>query len=337
MKTLCVFGLIHAFALLAAAQPTISPARDDVTVVIDGAQVHQRIDGFGSCLFGGFELFERGNFDSVAPLGVTYKTDPSQRAAILKAAIYGLGLSHARLTIPPLGIEPENDNDDPQVMAWDRLNWSGQSGKPTSSRAIENRANGLVEWGEFLRTAVPLGLANWIPTPGGLPAWLKHKMNDPTDPKRFEEYAEWAAAHLLYLKRTYGLEAPYWSLHNEPDVEGWTSPEFYTQWVKATGSRFEKEGLTTKIMFPDFMDVNRAVPLTRAVLADERARKYIGALAYHHYRSSGDGPQVFLELAAHPERAAGDKHFEQVTRAPREMAELGSRYGIPSWQTETAY
>ena len=66
--------------------------------------------------------------------------------------------------------------------------------------------------------------------------------------------------------------------------------------MKATGARFRKEGLATKIMFPNFMDVHAAVPVTKAVLENEEARGYIGALAYHHYRSSGEGPQPFLEL-----------------------------------------
>jgi len=330
-----VLTLALAVALTAPAAAQREPA--PVVIRIDAARPLQQIDGFGSSMVVGFESLERGAFDQVVPAGVAYRTTPGQRQAMLETGIRELGATHLRLWLWPPGIEPQNDNDDPHLMDWSAFRWKGASGEPASKNMVENRANGIDEWGEFLKSALPLGLVNWILTPGGMPEWLHRRLNDPKDADRFEEYAEWAAAHLLYLKKTYGLEAPYWSLCNEPDVFGWKSPEFWLPCVKATGARFRKEGLATKIMFPDFMDVHAAVPVTKVVLEDEGVRGYIGALAYHHYRSSGDGPQPFLELADNPAQANGGPLFEKLTSGARAMAELGRKHGLPSWQTETAY
>lgn len=339
---LCGHRAAHAIVveLASAAFAFAQETRGDtarITVRIDGARQLQQIDGFGASAVVGFEALERGGFDQVVPLGVTYRTNQAQRTAILQTAIRELGATHLRIWLWPPGIEERNDNDDPAVMDWDAFKWNGKSGHPASKDMVENRGNGIHEWGEFLKLAIPLGLKNWIVTPGALPDWLTRRIKDSSDPDRFEEYAEWAAAHLVYLKRNFGFEAPFWSMFNEPDVPGWTSPEFWIAWIKATGARFEKERLNTKIMFPDFMNVHAAAPLTAEVLKNEEARRYIGALAYHHYRSSGDGPQPFLGIVSKAETADSGERFDKLTRGARAMAELGRKYGLPSWQTETAY
>ncbi|MHC4444814.1 MAG: glycoside hydrolase [Planctomycetota bacterium] len=306
-------------------------------IKIDFSQRYQRIDGFGSSMFGGFTLFERGHCDAEFAKGLTYKTTPQQRKDMVTTAVVELGVTHLRMWLPPSGIELTNDNDDSAVMDWDAFTWEGCSKKPLFEKQNWNRRNGLKEWGDVLTVAVPLGLKNWIVTPGGMPKWLHKKINDRDDQDRFEEYAEWAAAHLLYLKRTFGLEAPYWSMFNEPDVKGWKSPEMWREWIKTTGRRFRREGLRTKIMVPDYMNVYAAIPLTEAILKDAEARPYIGAIAYHHYRSSFDDPKPFLRITTQPETADSGRLHKRLTAGARGMAELGRKYDLPSWQTETAY
>jgi O-glycosyl hydrolase len=327
-------GLAVAVCLLLALYvAAASPASGQkVTITIDGSSLHQKMDGFGSG-FGGFETFERGHFDEYIPVGVSYRTDPQLRRTLIEVAVRELGVSHLRLWLSQ-SIERKNDNDDPQVMNWNAFTWKGDSGLPQSPDFRANRQNGIVQYGEFLREAVPLGLTNWILTPGRMEDWL-HECFDKKDSNRFEEYAEWAAAHVLYLKKTYGFEAPYWSMFNEPDMKGWKSPDLWIQWIKATGRRFRKEGLKTKIMFPDNASVFDAVEMVKGVMKDEEVRRYIGALAYHHYYSSGKGPQPFLTLAENPEQKG--ELFEKVTGGIRAMAELGRLYRLPSWQTESAY
>lgn len=337
VKGMLLLILCLLLAFVDAGASPASPAQDPVRVEVDVSTRYQRIDGFGTSLTVGFEAFERGHFDEVVPYGVTYKLTPKQRDGILTTAVRELGVSHARLWLWPLGIEQQNDNDDPQVMDWNAFTWAGQSGRPASSDIFDNRQNGIIEWGELLKKAVPLGLTNWILTPGRLPGWLLARFKDPADTTKFEEYAEYAAAHVLYLKRMYRLEAPYWSMFNEPDVVGWKSAELWIPWIKATGRRFRKEGLATRIVFPDTAGVQEAVSLSAEVLQDPEVRQYLGALAYHHYRSSGHGPQPFVKLAAGTSKEETAKLLAQVTDGPRAMAELARRYGLPSWQTETAY
>ncbi len=306
-------------------------------ISIDLTRPMQRIDGFGSGAFGGFTLFDRGYADAEFAKGVTYITTAEQRDAMVTMAVRELGVTHLRMWLCPAGIEQTNDNDDPQVMAWDKFTWEGNTGKPLSDKPHLNRRYGLREWKDFLVPAVRLGARNWIVTPGWMPEWLKKRFDDPADPDRFEEYAEWAAAHLLFLKKEFGLEAPYWSMFNEPDVQGWKAVELWIPWVKATVARFRKEGLATKIMLPDFMNVYEAVPLTKALLDNDEIRPHVGAIAYHHYRSSFDDPQGFLQITSQPATADAGKLHHRLTAGARAMAELGRQYGIPSWQTETAY
>jgi hypothetical protein len=90
-------------------------------------------------------------------------------------------------------------------------------------------------------------------------------------------------------------------------------------------------------MFPDYMNLHRAVELVPKVLADDEVRSYVGALAYHHYRSSGDGPQPFLKVTSQPGTADTGELFEQLTKGARAMSQLGKKFDLPSWQTETAY
>jgi len=169
-----------------------------------------------------------------------------------------------------------------------------------------------------------------------MPGWLQQKFASQS-PDRYDQYADWAAAHLSFLKRRFGFEAPFWSLHNEPDHLGWNDPAFWHQLIQTTGVRFRKEGLATKLVAPDFMNAGRAVELMSVVLQSDETRQYLGALAYHHYATSGDGPRPFLEVTASPATADAGPRFEQITSAARAMAALGKKFRLPSWQTETAY
>lgn len=63
-----------------------------------------------------------------------------------------------------------------------------------------------------------------------------------------------------------------------------------------------------------FIDVCVAVPLVTEVLKDDAARRSIGALAYHHYRASGDGPQPFIEVSSKAETADSGKLFDTSRR-----------------------
>jgi len=303
---------------------------------IDCSQRLQRIDGFGAGALCGFGLFERGGFDNIIPKGTSYKTTVSQRKAMVDTAVRQLGLTHMRLFLFGCDAESTNDNNDPNVLNLDAFAGDSEKRELSLNAEGEDRRISLRELAELLDIAVPLGLENWIVTPGNMPGWLT-ELSKTNSRLFFAEYAEWAAGQLLYLKKIYKLEAPYWSMFNEPDPIGWKSAEWWIPWVKAVGRRFAREGLKTKIVVPDFMNVYDAIPLTEAILKDDEVRQYTGALAYHHYRSSFLGPGPYLEVTSRADTADAGKLYEQLTTGAKAMAKLGGKYNLPSWQTETAY
>lgn len=308
-------------------------------LTIDSSRQHQRIDGFGSSLFGGFTLFERGHFDDAARK-VRYRTTAEQRKALLNLLFGELKCKHLRIWVAPAGIEMVNDNNNPNVMDPNAFNWEGQSKAPMGKTQGDNRQNGLREWNELLAAIKKAGGVTWIITPGRMPPWLLAGLRQPKGPDDnwFEEYAEWAAAHILYLKKTFAAEAPYWTFHNEADhLQQARSAGFWKQWVKVTGRRFRREGLKTQLMIPDYMNVYNAVPLVTEVLKDKEVRQYVGALAYHHYRSSGDGPQPFLRVTSNADSVDAGPLFNKLTGGAKGMATLARQYKIPAWQTETGY
>jgi glucosylceramidase len=81
--------------------------------------------------------------------------------------------------------------------------------------------------------------------------------------------------------------------------------------VALLGPRMRDAGLGTKLVIPDDLNPDAAYERAVAVLDDERARPFVGALAYHLYSQGGD-----LE--------------EQLRR----MAALGARHRLPVWMTE---
>ncbi len=152
----------NILACLALVLSVPASRAEHVEIHIDFSEGLQQIDGFGSGAFGGFTLFERGYCDSAFAKGITYKTTPQQRRAMITTAVKDLGLTHLRLWLCPSGIEQTNDNDDPAVMKWDAFTWEGNTHKPLSDNPGHNRRYGLREWGDFLVPAVECGLKNWI-------------------------------------------------------------------------------------------------------------------------------------------------------------------------------
>jgi glucuronoarabinoxylan endo-1,4-beta-xylanase len=113
---------------------------------------------------------------------------------------------------------------------------------------------------------------------------------------------------MLQRLRLDGVQVPYYSPLNEPQIAG----DFPATWmhdvVVQLGQRMRAAGLTTKLVIPD--DENPADAYTRAVavLQDPNARQYVGALAYHIYKWS----------------------TADIVR----MRKLARQYKLPLWMTE---
>ena len=114
---------------------------------------------------------------------------------------------------------------------------------------------------------------------------------------------------VLLRWRTLGLELPFYSLVNEPQLHkpmlnaGWL-----TEVVKRLGRRMRAEGLATMLVIPDDVEAQSAYRRALPVMEDADARQYVGALAYHLYGRS-PGAQIA-------------------------MRDLALKYGIPVWMSE---
>ena len=153
---------------------------------------------------------------------------------------------------------------------------------------------------QLVKQAQRYGLQTMFPGPVYLEPWM--------GPGDVDAYVDWAMA-MLQRWRAAGVELPLYAPQNEPQVNGDFSPDFLRRVVIKLGQRMRNAGFETKLVVPDDENPVDAYRRATVILADSRARRYVGAIAYHVYRI-GD---------------AGD-----IAR----MRELGDRYGLPLWMTE---
>ena len=155
----------------------------------------------------------------------------------------------------------------------------------------------------FVKQAKRYGLKTFFPGPVYLEDWMK--ADDP------EGYVNWAMT-MLRRWRSQGLEPPLYAPLNEPQVARDYPPEWMHDVVVLLGGRLRAAGFKTKLVIPDDENPRDAYRRAIAVLQDPKARKYVGALAYHVYRwDVKDGR-------------------DEVAR----MRQLATRYGLPVWMTE---
>ncbi|HKP21704.1 MAG TPA: hypothetical protein VJT68_09315 [Thermoleophilaceae bacterium] len=226
--------------------------------------VHQTIEGFGSSA----RVFEDPHVFNVN--GPAPAMTGAQRDAVL-AALYGdLGLTRVRPVQPetaagppPVGIEAENDNSDPNATDLSRFNFSGRRLDLHAAHVIRARAHGAtVAW------TSPLNREAWMGVSTGADA---------------AEYAEWLLAQVRRF-RDQGARLSYVSVANEPSYARNTmSGGFIRDVIKNLGPRLEAEGLLVPFVLPDDVRSSNGAAVAATVLADSAARRYVGALATHLY------------------------------------------------------
>jgi O-glycosyl hydrolase len=246
-----------------AANPVSLPATD-VTVTLDPSQRFQTIQGFGTTQ----RLFDDPH--------TTETFDPATRRAsatpptgeqekILDALYVDLGLT--RMRFHPEGLEPVNDNADPQSTDLSRFDfsWKAADGHIAAVKSLMRR-----------------GVTTYYASPVTLESWMNESNPD--------EYVEWAMVMLRHWRQQ-GLEMPYFSLMNEPGyyqgLKSW-SGAWLRDVAKRLGARLRAERFATKLVVPDDVSPVAAYPRLQTVLADAEARQYIGAVAYHLYGRGGE-------------------------------------------------
>ena len=242
------------------------PAAAATVVSVDGGVKHQKMDGFGSSVrvFDDPHLFN--NFDAATGRAATVMTT-AQQDAIMDRLYRDLRLTRVRPASPDTavgaGIEPVNDNSDPNLADLSKFNFAWKNldaHVDYVARAGQRGANT-----SFLS---PLSRESWMGT---------STSNDAA------EYSEWLLAQVRRAADR-GVRMPYLSVANEPSyTRNAMSPTFTRDVIKNLGPRLRAEGFSTMFVTPDDVRSSNAAAQARVILADPVARQYVGAMATHLY------------------------------------------------------
>ncbi|MBI4243668.1 MAG: glycoside hydrolase family 30 protein [Planctomycetes bacterium] len=195
-----------------------------------------------------------------------YPRESGLRDRILDAAVLDLGLNKLLLGVNRF-VEPDNDNSDSDKINMSAFEFSDLDHEieemilPFKKR-VESRGEKMIfhlTYHDYRKST---------------PEWLKSPA----------EYAELAAAVIIHLREKYGFEPEYWGTINEPGPDNNWTPESVAECTIATGRRFKKEGIKSKIAGPDICNLRRISPFLDAYEQTE-AKNYLGAATYHLYGS----------------------------------------------------
>lgn len=241
-------------------------AVEAANVTIDARTAHQRMDGFGTSerVFDDPHVFD--NFNPGTARAATVLTVP-QQDEVLDRLYLDVRLTRVRPaspeTIPGAGIEPQNDNGDPNTLDTNKFDFAWKN---------------LDAHADYILRARQRGVATWFLSPLNREAWM-----GTTTVSDAAEYAEWLLAQALRY-RTQGPPLPYLSVANEPSyTRNFTSGEFIRDVIKILGPKLRAADLDTLFVIPDDVRASDAAAITQTVLADPQARAYVGALATHLY------------------------------------------------------
>lgn len=317
-----------AFLLIATwvVAAGISHGEDQsVKLIVDGARPGQTWEGWGTTdmfSFDGLQVEPEANKPGIIPA--------KGREAVLKLYYGELGMNRVRFW--PMGYEPENDDDDPRNLRWERFVWEGRGTRPVNS-VNPFCEDHLVSGRKYRSKNEPFVFypathqwENWMTVKPESPMWFWGK-DAKFNPDKVEEYAEHALAAVLHIKRTYGYQVPFWSLFNEPSNTAKVSKETTLALVLACGRRFKENGLATKLVICDDVTPEASAEAIEYVLANEEARGYVGAVSYHRY--CGD----FVLETVKPLLARVGKGDPLVV-APVSFYKSAFQYGKSVWLSE---
>ncbi len=267
-KNLLVKGIGVAAILLGT--------RDDlcaINVTINARTVYQTMDGFGSSerVFDDPHVFE--NFNPTTKRAATVLTT-AQQDAVLDRLYVDLKLTRVRPACPEtalvngvaVGIEPQNDNSDPNLIDWNRFNFAWKN---------------LDAHIDYIQRARQRGVTTFFLSALNRETWL-----DLNATNAVAEYAEWLLALALRCD-SQGVTLPYLSVANEPSYSRNTmGGHFMRDVIKILGPKLRAANLPTLFVIPDDVRSTDAAAKASIILSDPMARSYVGALATHLYDES---------------------------------------------------
>lgn len=269
----CIVDCANRFVALLVFLSLVCQARA-ATVTIDARAVFQRMEGFGtsSRVFDDPHVYE--NFNPTTQRAATVLTT-AQQDEVLDRLYVELGLTRVHPVNPDvgtlegqpyIGVEPTNDNADPNVTDLSKFDFSWKNLDAHVIDISRARQRGVTTY--FLS---PLNRQTWMGT---------------TTANDAAEYAEWLLAMVLRAQ-TLGVTLPYLSVANEPSYSRNTmSGAFIRDVIKNLGPRLRAAGLPTLFVVPDDVRSSDAAAKTQTIMADPVARSYVGALATHLYDES---------------------------------------------------
>ncbi len=237
----------------------------DVQVNVDTSKTHQTIVGFGAC---------------VHPGGKAY-SDP----AFYDKLVFDLGVSILRCAEPE-NMEAVNDDNDPN-----HINWAGfdlDQMRPIMGVMQEFKKRGITRFMSSLWSPPAFMKTQRATIQGGK---LRADMRD--------EYAEYMAAFVTAAKQRYGIDLMASSLQNELlFVEYYKScvynPQQIREAVRAVMRRYQKDGITTKIMMPEeMMFPDRMIWYIKPTMADPETRNFPGWFDTHRKGDFADWQKLW--------------------------------------------
>lgn len=263
----------------------------EVQVRVDAGTTHQTIQGFGTCYI-----------DWTNNVRQEY-----QKPELLDLIVNDLGLSVVRQQMQD-ELEPVNDDDDPNHFNWDGF----KTGDVGSGWAFERRM-----W--FMEELRKRGVTRFIMSPWTPPAFMKTnkagRFGGHLRADMFDEYAEFMAANIILAKKNHGIDIGYITVQNEllfiePYHSCVYNPYTLRETVRALMRKFQKEGITTKILMPeDMMYVDRMLPYILPTMNDPETKLFPGGFCTH--RQGG---------------------YDEVAR----WHKVTQKYGRENWMTETS-
>lgn len=258
-------SLRTGFAVGVALMGALAVSRA-AAVTVDARTVFQRMDGFGSSerVFDDPHVFE--NFNPATARALTVLTT-NQQDTVLDKLYVDLQLTRVRPASPEtavgVGIEPQNDNADPNLIDPSKFNFAWKN---------------LDAHIDYIARARQRGVKTWFLSPIVRETWMGvSTANDAA------EYAEWLLAQALRCQAL-GVALPYLSVVNEPSYSRNTmSGAFVRDVIKILGPKLRAAGLPTLFVVPDDVRSSDAAAKAQTIMADPLARSYVGALATHLY------------------------------------------------------
>ena len=240
----------------------VNKTGDVITVNVDMNQSHQTIEGFGTCL-------------------VTYRDYPPEYSdpEFLDRVVNDLGLSILRIPVME-HTEYKNDDDDP-----DHFNWDG------FYMQNNHRRKGMEEELKLYQEFKKRGVNRFMATPWSPPQYLKtnrapikggHLRADMT-----EEFAEFLAAYIILAKKNYDIDINWMSIQNELLFAQFFrscvyQPYILREAVRSVNRKFEKEGISTKILIPeDMMFIDRMLQYIKPTMNDPETKDFNGHFSTH--------------------------------------------------------